>query len=66
MIGLLRGRVLDKQPNKIIVDVQGVGYEVVVPLSTYYDLGEDGTEVTLRIHTHVREDALQQIGRAHV
>jgi Holliday junction DNA helicase RuvA len=62
MIGFLRGRVLDKQPNKVVVDVQGVGYEVHVPLSTYYDVGDEGSEVTLRIHTHVREDALQLYG----
>ena len=62
MIGFLRGRVLEKQPNRILVDVQGVGYEVLVPLSTYYDVGEDGAEVALRIHTHVREDALQLFG----
>jgi Holliday junction DNA helicase RuvA len=62
MIAFLRGRVLDKQPNKIVVDVQGVGYEVNVPLSTYYDVGDEGSEVTLRIHTHVREDALQLYG----
>ena len=42
MIAFLRGRVLDKQPNRVIVDVQGVGYEVHVPLSTYYDIGDDG------------------------
>ncbi|MBM3818753.1 MAG: Holliday junction branch migration protein RuvA [Acidimicrobiia bacterium] len=62
MIAFLRGRVLDKQPNKIVVDVQGVGYEVHVPLSTYYDVGDEGSDVTLRIHTHVREDALQLYG----
>jgi len=62
MIGFLRGRVLDKQPNRIIIDVQGVGYEVVVPLSTYYETGEPGAEVSLRVHTHVREDALQLFG----
>ena len=62
MIGFLRGRVLEKQPNRIIVDVQGVGYEVLVPLSTYYDVGDEGTEVALRVHTHVREDALQLFG----
>jgi Holliday junction DNA helicase RuvA len=62
MIASLRGRVLDKQPNKIVVDVQGVGYEVHVPLSTYYDVGDEGSDVTLRIHTHVREDALQLYG----
>lgn len=62
MIGFLRGRVLDKQPNKITVDVQGVGYEVHVPLSTYYDVGEPGSEIALRVHTHVREESLQLFG----
>jgi Holliday junction DNA helicase RuvA len=62
MIGLLRGRIADKQPNTLIVDVQGVGYEVHVPLSTFYDAGDIGAEITLRIYTHVREDALQLYG----
>jgi len=62
MIAFLRGRVLDKQPNRIIVDVQGVGYELHVPLSTYYDIGEEGSEVSVRVYTHVREDALQLFG----
>src|SRR5688572_32842748 len=62
MIAFLRGTVLDKQPNLIIVDVHGVGYEIHVPLSTYYDVGDTGREVGLRIHTHVREDALQLYG----
>jgi len=62
MIAFLRGRILDKQPNRIIVDVQGVGYEVHVPLSTYYDVGDEGTETALRVHTHVREESLQLYG----
>ena len=62
MIGVLRGRIADKQPNTLIVDVQGVGYEVHVPLSTFYDVGEVGADITLRIHTHVREDALLLYG----
>ena len=62
MIAFLRGRVLDKQPNRIIVDVSGVGYDVQVPLSTFYEVGEEGAEVTLRVYTHVREDALQLYG----
>lgn len=62
MIAFLRGRVLEKHPNRIIVDVHGVGYEVHVPLSTYYDVGDEGAEITLRVHTHVREDALQLYG----
>ena len=62
MIAFLRGRVLDKHPNRIVIDVNGVGYELHVPLSTYYDVGETGADVTLRVHTHVREDALQLYG----
>jgi holliday junction DNA helicase RuvA len=62
MIAFLRGRVFDKQPNRVIVDVQGVGYDVVVPLSTFYEIGDEGAEVSLRVHTHVREDALQLYG----
>jgi holliday junction DNA helicase RuvA len=62
MIAFLRGRVIEKQPNLIIIDVQGVGYEVQVPLSTYYDIGDEGAEAALRIHTHVREDALLLFG----
>jgi Holliday junction DNA helicase RuvA len=62
MISFLRGRVLDKHPNRITVDVQGVGYDVHVPLSTYYRVAEPGGDVALRVHTHVREDALQLYG----
>ena len=62
MIAFLRGRVLDKSPNRILIDVNGVGYDVHVPLSTYYDVGDAGSEVSLRVYTHVREDALQLFG----
>lgn len=62
MIAFLRGRVLEKQPNRVLVDVNGVGYEVFIPLSTFYDVGDEGGEVSLRVHTHVREDALQLFG----
>jgi len=62
MIGQLRGRLADKRPNQVLVDVGGVGYLVQVPLSTYAALGELHTEVTLLIHTHVREDALALYG----
>jgi Holliday junction DNA helicase RuvA len=62
MIAFPRGRILEKQPNRIIVDVQGVGYELHVPLSTYYDIGDEGSEVSVRVYTHVREDALQLYG----
>jgi Holliday junction DNA helicase RuvA len=64
VIAHLRGRVLEKQPNRIVIDVNGVGYDVFVPLSTFYDLGELGDNVALRIHTHVREDALLLYGFA--
>ncbi|HVO56911.1 MAG TPA: Holliday junction branch migration protein RuvA [Dongiaceae bacterium] len=62
MIGQLRGRLADKRPNQVLVDVGGVGYLVAVPLSTYAALGELHTEVTLLIHMHVREDALALYG----
>jgi Holliday junction DNA helicase RuvA len=62
VIAHLRGRLLDKQPNRIVVDVNGVGYDVSVPLSTFYGLGDAGSEIALRVHTHVREDALALYG----
>jgi Holliday junction DNA helicase RuvA len=62
MIAALSGRLAEKEPNRIIVDVGGVGYDVAVPLSTYYKLGERGSEVALRVHTHVREDTLALYG----
>src|SRR5947199_6746786 len=62
MIGQLRGRLAGKRPNQVLIDVGGVGYLVQVPLSTYAALGELHTEVTLLIHTHVREDALALFG----
>jgi Holliday junction DNA helicase RuvA len=64
VIAHLRGTVLDKHPNRVTVDVHGVGYDVAVPVSTFYVVGDTGTEVTLRIHTHVREDALSLFGFA--
>ncbi len=64
MIAQLRGRIVEKQPNRIVIDVNGVGYDVLVPLSTFYGLGESGAEIALRIHTHVREDALLLYGFA--
>ena len=64
MIAHLRGRLLEKHPNRVTIDVQGVGYDAHVPLSTFYGLPEIGTEVSLRIHTHVREDALLLYGFA--
>ena len=64
MIAHLRGRILEKQPNRIVMDVNGVGYDLAVPLSTFYGLGEPGSEIALRVHTHVREDALALYGFA--
>ena len=57
MIGLLRGRLLAKHPPQLLLDVQGVGYEVDAPMTTFYDLPETGQEVTLHTHLVVREDA---------
>lgn len=62
MIAHLSGILLSKQATSAIVDVAGVGYEVAIPLSTFYELGETGSPVQLRIYTHVREDALQLFG----
>jgi Holliday junction DNA helicase RuvA len=64
MIALLRGTLVDKNPSRLIVDTAGVGYDVQVPLSTFYVVGEPGTPVTLRIHTHVREDVIALYGFA--
>jgi holliday junction DNA helicase RuvA len=64
VIALLRGTLVDKAPSRLIVEAGGVGYDVQVPLSTFYVVGEPGTAVTLRIHTHVREDALALFGFA--
>lgn len=57
MIGLLRGKILAKQPPSLLLDVHGVGYEVDAPMTTFYDLPEVGAEVTLFTHLAVREDA---------
>ena len=62
MIGYLSGKLIEKQANTVILDVGGVGYEVSIPLSTFYELGEIGSDVQLRIYTYVREDAIQLFG----
>lgn len=62
MIAHLSGTLLSKQATSAIVDVNGVGYEIMIPVSTFYDLEELGSTVQLRIYTHVREDALQLYG----
>ncbi|HEX8352971.1 MAG TPA: Holliday junction branch migration protein RuvA [Pyrinomonadaceae bacterium] len=62
MIAHLSGTLLAKHATSVIVDVGGVGYEVTIPVTTFYDMGETGTNVRLQIYTHVREEALQLFG----
>jgi len=62
MIAQIRGRLTVKEPHRIVVDVNGVGYLLFIPLSTFYRLPEVPSEVFLHTHTHVREDALQLFG----
>lgn len=62
MIAQLRGTLGDKRPNQVLVDVGGVGYLVHIPLSTFYSLGDLHSNVTLLIHTQVREDAISLYG----
>ena len=62
MIALLEGKLAEKKPERVALDVQGVGYELHVPLSTFLELPDEGKTVRLRVHTHVREDALQLFG----
>ena len=62
MIAHLSGTLLAKHATSVIVDVGGVGYEVTIPVTTFYDLGEPDSAVRLQIYTHVREDALQLFG----
>jgi len=62
VIARLCGTLVDKQPGSAVVDVNGVGYQVSIPISTYSELGETGSRVELHVHTHVREDALALFG----
>jgi len=62
VIARLAGTLLEKTPNRLVVDISGVGYEVLVPLSTFYGIGDPGSVVTLRVHTHVREDVIALYG----
>ena len=62
MIGQLRGQLLRKNPNMVLLDVHGVGYEIFIPLTSFYELPGEGNEITLKIHTHVREDTLALFG----
>ena len=65
MIGALRGKLHEKTPEYVIIDAGGVGYQVYLPLTSFYAVGELGDEVTLRIYTHVRDDALRLYGFLH-
>jgi len=62
MIARLEGLVVEKSPECVVLDVHGVGYEVRVPLSTFFELPDEGKLVRLRVHTHVREDAFSLFG----
>lgn len=62
MIAHLRGRLLSKKPDRVIIEAGGVGYEVFIPVSTFYELGEVATEVSLHVYTHVREDVFSLYG----
>jgi Holliday junction DNA helicase RuvA len=64
VIARLEGLLLERTPTRVLIDVGGVGYEALIPLSTFVRLPDEGKPVALRIHTHVREDALQLFGFA--
>ena len=64
MSARLHGRIVEKHPHRVIVDVHGVGYDLHIPLSTFYGLGEPGADAVFRVHTHVREDTLALFGFA--
>jgi Holliday junction DNA helicase RuvA len=64
MIAHLKGTILEKHPNQVVLDAGGVGYDVQIPVSTYTALPDAGAAFALRIHTHVREDAIQLFGFA--
>jgi Holliday junction DNA helicase RuvA len=64
MIAWLEGRLREKGPTRVVIDVSGVGYEALIPLSTFTRLPDEGKTVALRIHTHVREDAILLFGFA--
>jgi Holliday junction DNA helicase RuvA len=62
MIAHLSGKLFSKEPNRLVIDVNGVGYEVTIPLSTFYEIGDIGSPIQLLVHTYVREDALMLFG----
>ena len=64
MIGRLCGRIARKAPQSVLLDVRGVGYQVAIPLSTFYALAGEGEEAVLEISTQVREDAITLFGFA--
>ncbi len=64
MIAYLRGQILSKSPNAVVLDCNGVGYELAISVTTYTELGDLGAEARLHVHTHVREDALLLFGFA--
>jgi Holliday junction DNA helicase RuvA len=64
MIAHLKGTIFEKHPNQVILDTGGVGYDLQIPVSTYTALPDSGSSVSLRVHTHVREDAIQLFGFA--
>jgi Holliday junction DNA helicase RuvA len=65
VIAHLRGKILAKRPSQVIVDCGGVGYDVTISVPTFSELGAEGAEVSLYVHTHVREDALALYGFLH-
>ncbi|HVN81961.1 MAG TPA: Holliday junction branch migration protein RuvA [Terriglobia bacterium] len=62
MIAHLSGKLFSKEPNRLVIDVNGVGYDVTIPLSTFYEIGEIGSPIQLLVHTYVREDAILLFG----
>ncbi|MDQ7052247.1 MAG: OB-fold domain-containing protein [candidate division KSB1 bacterium] len=62
MIGFLRGKIVERQPTQVLMDVQGVGYEVIIPVSTYEKIQNEDGDITLMTYLHVREDAMQLFG----
>ena len=66
MIAHLRGQILSKSPNAVVLDCNGVGYELAISVTTYTEIGDIGTPARLHVHTHVREDALLLFGFAEI
>ena len=62
MIAHLRGKLLSKKANKVVIETGGIGYDVAIPVSTFYELGDIGSDITLHVYTHVREDVLALYG----